>query len=134
MAEDSEAPGWPGITPRWTSSATSGMGTALGPASRVWFAISHGILNEIYYSRVDLACTRDMGLIVTDGREFFSEEKRDAKSEVECLADGVPAYRLVNTYVQGRYRIEKEEDRIRPSPQRKLLNTSNLQPKLQTSV
>ena len=54
------APGWPGIAPRWTSSAKSGVGTALGAASRVWFTLSHGILNEIYFPQVDTACTRDL--------------------------------------------------------------------------
>jgi hypothetical protein len=49
------APGWPGIPARWTSSAKSGVGTALGTGSRVWFTLSHGILNEIYYPRVDSA-------------------------------------------------------------------------------
>ncbi len=48
------------------------------------------------------------GLIVTDGRGFFSEEKRDARSAQEWIEPGVPAYRLVNTCLQGRYRIEKE--------------------------
>ena len=43
------APGWPGISPRWTSSAKSGVGTALNLHSRVWFTLSHGILNEVYY-------------------------------------------------------------------------------------
>jgi glucoamylase len=103
-----DAPGWPGIVSRWTSSAKSGVGTALLPNSRVWFTVSHGILNEIYYPRVDQACTRDMGLIVTDGRDFFSEEKRHTRHEIACLAAGVPAYRLVNTCVNGRYRVEKE--------------------------
>ncbi len=98
----------PGIPPRWTSSAKSGVGTALSAASRVWFTLSHGILNEVYYPRVDQACTRDMGLLVTDGQDFFSEEKRHANHEVEYLAEGVPAYRLINTCRQGRYRIEKE--------------------------
>lgn len=102
------APGWPGSTPRWTSSAKSGVGTALSFASHVWFTLSHGILNEIYWPREDQACTRDMGLIVTDGREFFSEEKRHADSRTTSLAPGVPAYRLVNTCRQGCYRIEKE--------------------------
>ena len=55
------APGWPGIPPRWTSSAKSGLGTAVSRDSRVWFTLSHGILNEIYYPRVDHACTRDLG-------------------------------------------------------------------------
>jgi len=102
------APGWPGIEPRWTSSAKSGVGTSLSPASRVWFTVSHGILDEIYYPRVDQACTRDLGLIVTDGKDFFSEEKRDTRHEVSYLAPGCPAYRLVNTDRGGRYKIEKE--------------------------
>ena len=42
------APGWPGIPPRWTSSAKTGLGTAVSRDSRVWFTLSHGILNEIY--------------------------------------------------------------------------------------
>ena len=72
-----EAPGRPGIEPRWTSSAKSGVGAAAGTGSRVWFTVSHGILDEIYWPEVDRACIRDMGFIVTDGKEFFSEEKRD---------------------------------------------------------
>src|SRR5256886_12991826 len=102
------APGWPGIPPRWTSSAKTGIGTALNLSSRVWFTLSHGILNEIYFPRVDMACTRDLGLIVTDGASFFSEEKRDCKFEIVPVEPGVPAFRLVNTEVGGKYRIEKE--------------------------
>jgi glucoamylase len=102
------APGWPGISPRWTSSVKNGVGTAMGAASKVWFTISHGILNEIYYPRVDSACTRDLGLIVTDGASYFSEEKRDAQSDVSLLAPGVPAFHLRNTARDGRYVIEKD--------------------------
>src|ERR1044071_831367 len=107
---DSEmsAPGWPGIPPRWTSSAKSGLGTAVSRDSRVWFTLSHGILNEIYYPRVDNACTRDLGFIVTDGDTYFSEEKRDAHHETWQLEAGVPCYRVRNTANDGRYRIEKE--------------------------
>ena len=91
------APGWPGIPPRWTSSAKSGVGTALGAESRVWFTTSHGIVDEIYYPSVDRACTRDLGLIVTDGLGFFSEEKRDARSATSPISPGVPAFRIRNT-------------------------------------
>jgi glucoamylase len=96
------------MEPRWTSSAKSGVGTAIGASSRVWFTISHGILDEIYFPRVDSACTRDLGLLVTDGGSYFSEEKRDARSEVTRLAEGVPAFHLRNTAADGRYRIEKD--------------------------
>jgi glucoamylase len=74
----------------------------------VWFTLSHGILNEVYYPRVDQACLRDLGLIVTDGHTFFSEEKRDAASVTTWVEPGVPAFRLTNTCRSGRYRIEKE--------------------------
>ena len=39
------AAGWPGLDPRWTSSAKSGVGTAYDSRSRVWFTISHGIID-----------------------------------------------------------------------------------------
>jgi glucoamylase len=102
------APGWPGVPARWTSSAKSGIGTSVSRDSRVWFTLSHGILNEIYYPRVDHACTRDLGFIVTDGEAYFSEEKRDARSETVQVSSGIPAYRVHNTAADGRYRIEKE--------------------------
>ncbi len=102
------APGWPGIPPRWTSSAKSGVGTALNQHSKVWFTLSHGILNEVYFPRVDQACTRDFGFIVTDGHSYFSEEKRHCTFENKAFEPGVPAYELVNTENEGRYRIHKE--------------------------
>ena len=114
-AAQAVAQGAPGIAARWTSSAKSGVGTALSPACRIWFTISHGILNEVYYPRVDHACTRDLGLIVCGPAGYFSEEKRHAEHAVALFADGVPAYRLTNTASDGAYRIEK---RILVDPER----------------
>lgn len=108
MHQERYAPGWPGMPPRWTSSAKVGVGAAIQATSHVWFTLSHGILDEVYYPRADQACTRDLGLIVTDGEEFFCEEKRHTNSEVSYLAEGVPAYRLINTDRESRFRIEKE--------------------------
>ncbi len=111
-------PGAPGLSPRWTSSAKSGVGTAMTAASRIWFTISHGILNEIYYPRVDMACTRDIGFLVTGPDGYFSEEKRDAVHEVAMVEEGTPAFRLTNTSHDGRYRITK---RILTDPHREAL-------------
>jgi glucoamylase len=108
MPNKQPAPGAPGIPARWTSSAKSGVGTALSVQSRVWFTISHGIINEIYYPRLDYACTRDLGLIVTAPEDkYFSEEKRDTRSTISAVGEGVPAFSLVNECIAGRYRIEK---------------------------
>jgi glucoamylase len=101
------APGAPGIPARWTSSVKTGVGTAPTVRSSLWFTLSHGIVNEIYYPRVDYACTRDFGLIVTNGTDYFAEEKRDTRSAVHQIAGGVPAFALVNTAIDGRFRIDK---------------------------
>lgn len=42
------------------------------------------------------------------GRDYFSEEKRHAHFAASNRLEEVPAYRLVNTCKQGRYRVEKE--------------------------
>ncbi len=102
------APGWPGAAPRWTSSAKKGLGTDIGNKSRVWFTLNQGIFNEIYYPHIDQACVRDLELIVTDGSEFFSEEKRDTDSKIHWLGAGIPAFKLSNTCRENRYRLEKE--------------------------
>lgn len=102
-----QAPGAPGTEARWTSSAKSGVGTALTTNSRIWFTVSHGIVNEVYCPRVDAACTRDFGLIVTDGRDYFSEEKRHTQHEIRMIECGVPTFELTNTAMDGRYRIHK---------------------------
>jgi glucoamylase len=106
-SQHTDAPGQPGIPARWTSSAKCGVGTSLCGTSRVWFTLSHGILNEIYYPRIDQACVRDMGLLVSDGVDFFSEEKRQAKFEIKMLSEGVPVFELINTCLEDRYRIHK---------------------------
>src|SRR5580692_1178937 len=101
------APGAPGGESRWTSSAKSGVGTSVNAESQIWFTLSHGIVNEVYSPRLDQANIRDLGLIVTDGRDFFSEEKRHTNSDTQMIAPGVPAYNLANTCKQQRYRIHK---------------------------
>ncbi len=107
MNEGRSAPGSPGIAARWTSSAKNGIGTAIQPTSRVWFTHSHGVLNEVYYPDVDHACIRDMELLITNGHDFFSEEKRDIQTELLPGEPGVPVYRLLNTCLRNRYRLEK---------------------------
>ncbi len=108
MTGAKHAPGHPGIEPRWTSSAKSAVGTALTPERHVWFTVSHGILDEVYWPRIDQACIRDMGLLVTGPEGFVSEEKRDARSVVRGMEGGVPLCRVVNTCTAGRYRIDKD--------------------------
>jgi glucoamylase len=103
----SQPPGKPGISPRWTTSAKTGVGTSASAESDVWFTTSHGIIDEIYYPTLDRANTRDFGFMVSNGVDLFVEEKRGTLQKIEPLAQGVPGYRLTNTDRNGRFRITK---------------------------
>jgi glucoamylase len=105
--ENSAAFGAPGIEPRWTSSAKEGVGTAYHTSCRLWFTLSHGIINEIYYPRVDQPNTRDFQFLISDGETFCHEEKRDLDHLVEYPERDCPLYRLTNSERQGRYRLVK---------------------------
>ncbi|HEX7101376.1 MAG TPA: hypothetical protein VF201_01910, partial [Nitrolancea sp.] len=89
------APGAPGIYPAWTSSAKDGVSASLG-GSRVWLTIGRGILNEVYWPRVDSPQIRDLGFIVADGKGYWSEVKRDSEYELITPQAGVPAYSAIH--------------------------------------
>ncbi|MGP0057131.1 MAG: glycoside hydrolase family 15 protein [Steroidobacteraceae bacterium] len=91
------APGAPGIPPTWCSSAKDMVGCSLG-MSRLWFTIGGGIVNEVYYPRVDIPQIRDLGFLVADGKGFWLEVKRLWQYSVELLAPGIPAVRVVHRH------------------------------------
>jgi glucoamylase len=92
-----KAPGAPGISPTWCSSAKEMVGCSLG-SSRIWFTIGGGIVNEVYSPRVDLPQIRDLGFIVADGRDFWVEVKRLRRHTVTLAADGTPAVTIVHAH------------------------------------
>lgn len=100
--------GAPGIEPRWTSSAKDGIGTAYHSASCVWFTLSHGIINEIYFPHVDSPNTRDLQFLITDGETFCHEERRDLEHKTEYPEKNALFYRLTNSDREGRYHLVKE--------------------------
>lgn len=101
------APGKPGIEPRWTSSHKDGVGTAIDGVSRIWFTLSHGIVNEVYYPRVDQANLRDCQFLILSRDGQFWEEKRDLDHRIELVDGRAPAYHLLNTERTGRFQIDK---------------------------
>ena len=107
LPDNSVAFGAPGIAPRWTSSAKEGLGTAYHTSCRLWFTLSHGIVNEIYYPHVDQPNTRDFQFLISDGETFCHEEKRDLDHKIEYPERDCPFYRLTNLERNGRYRLVK---------------------------
>ena len=108
-------PGAPGTTPAWTSSAKDMVGCGLGP-SRLWFTLGFGIVNEVYYPRVDIPQIRDLGFIVAGPGGFWSEVKRNQNYTLRLLAPGVPSVAVVHEH--ARYTLHL---RITPDPRRDVL-------------
>jgi len=110
-----EAPGAPGLPPNWCSGRKQAVGNTLGPA-RVWFTLGHGILNEIFYPRIDIPQVRDLGFIVTDSAGFWVEVKRLDDCRIELVEPGIAAYRIVHRH--PRFTLTQ---RIVPEPNRDVL-------------
>ena len=108
LDDDGAAFGGPGLEPRWTSSRKDAVSTAYSAASRVWFTVSHGTLNEIYYPYIDRPQTRDMELLFTDGETFFHEEKRDFDYDFHYIHPESLAVRVKASELNGRYTVTKE--------------------------
>lgn len=100
--------GRPGIEPRWTGSAKDGVGTAYSTSSRIWYTLSLGIVNEVYYPTIDRPQLRDLQYLITDGKTFFHDERRHLDSQTTALSDHALGFRIVNTDREDRYRITKE--------------------------
>lgn len=113
--QQDDAPGGPGIDPTWTSSNKDLVGTSLG-SGRLWFTLGFGIVNEIYYPRVDIPQIRDLGFIVADGKGFWCEIKRIDNYELRLPSAGIPAPTIVHRHERFELGL-----RIAPDPQRDVL-------------
>lgn len=101
------APGAPGGPPRWAHGMKTAAGTSRSDTSLVWFTIGRGVLNEVFFPRIDSPCIRDACFIVTATDGFFSDEREDTDHTVTWLDDGIPAFHVVTTCKSGRYQFEK---------------------------
>ncbi len=102
--------GQPGIAPTWSPASKDGVGTAYSQSSRVWFTLAMGILTEIYYPTIDRPQIRDAQFLISDGKTFFHEEKRDLgmTAKIEHLQTEALGYRISSADPKGRYSLVKE--------------------------
>lgn len=103
-----DAPGYPGLEPRWTTGAKDAIGTAVQSASSIWFTLAHGIVTEVYFPSVDTASVRDNQLLVVSDDGGFWEEKRDLTHTIRYQDPEALAFILENQEPGGRFRIVKE--------------------------
>jgi len=105
--QQNPAPGGPGIPPRWTRGAKDAVGTAYSTSSRVWYTISGGALTEVYYPTIDHPQLRDLQYLITDGENFFHDERRNLTTQLDCIEEAALGFEIVNTEPQKRYCIRK---------------------------
>jgi glucoamylase len=115
MDKTESAPGHPGLSPNWTNSAKEMVGCGLG-SSRLWYTLSRGVINEIYYPRIDVPQIRDMGFIVAGSRGFWTEVKALGSHKLKFAGSGIPAVEV--SHHHARFRLDL---RICPDPERDVL-------------
>lgn len=99
-----DAPGAPGISPTWTSSAKDAVTTGLG-SSRLWVTLGHGIVNEVYWPSTGQPQIRDLGFIVA-GPGGWYEVKRVRTYTMSKPKAYIPLPRIVHE--DDAYRLELE--------------------------
>lgn len=105
------APGSPGSSPTWASSAKDLVGTALD-ASRVWFTIGYGILNEVFWPTCSQPQIRDLGFIVA-GEDFWCEVKREHHYRISTPNPAIPLPRVLHEHARYKLKLEFLSDPLR---------------------
>ncbi len=105
------APGAPGISPTWTTSAKDLVCTSLG-SSRVWFSVGYGILNEVFWPNCSAPQIRDLGFIVA-GNGGWWEVKRQHAYSLETPAPDIPLPLIVHEHEKFRLELEFLIDPLR---------------------
>ena len=101
------ASGGPGIEPRWTRGAKTAVGTAYSTSSRVWYTLDQGGVTEIYYPTIDSPQIRDLQFLVSDGKTFFHDERRNFVGQIDCVSQSALGFIVNNQEKDGRYSIQK---------------------------
>lgn len=103
-----EAPGSPGIEPRWARGDKDGVGTAYTPASKIWFTLWNGIITEVYYPYVDKPQISQLLLTYTDGSSFCHDEIHGMIPRIETLGKMSMGYRVICEEQNDRFTLVKE--------------------------
>ena len=91
---------------RWPTAAKDGFGTAVTPASKVWFTLANGVMTEVFYPTIDAPKIKTLELNVhTDGH--VETELHDTIHRTEAPNSAALTFRQINTANSGQYTITK---------------------------
>lgn len=81
--------------------------SSTAPISKVWFTAAQGVLTEVYWPTIDTPQVKDSQFLITDGKTFFFEERRNSQTDVKWIGSGIPAFKITNRDPAGRFSIER---------------------------
>ncbi len=101
------APGAPGANATWNESNVTGFADSLGSASKVWYTLGDGELENVFYPETDTPDTFGLQYIVTDGSSFASTETANTTHTISLVDPTSLVWQQVNTATNGDFKITK---------------------------
>lgn len=101
------APGSPGSNATWNEASVTGFADSLGTASKVWYTLGNGELENAFYPQTDTPDTSGLQYVVTDGSTFTETETTGMKHATSLLNNSSLVWRQVNTADNGDFTITK---------------------------
>lgn len=101
------APGSPGANATWNESNLQGFADSLGSASKVWYSLGDGELENVFYPETDTPSTFGLQYIVTDGSTFTDTETGSTTHAISLVDPTSLVWQQVNTATSGDYKITK---------------------------
>ena len=101
------APGAPGANATWNESNLQGFADSLGSASKVYYTLGNGELENVFYPQTDTPSTFGLQYIVTDGSTFTGTETADTTHAISLADPTSLVWQQVNTATNGDFTITK---------------------------
>ncbi len=101
------APGAPGANATWNEANLSGFADSLGSASKIWYTLGDGELENVLYPQTDTPDTFGLQYYVTDGSTFTSTETANTSHTISLADSTSLVWQQVNTATNGDFKITK---------------------------
>ncbi|HUD39504.1 MAG TPA: glycoside hydrolase family 15 protein, partial [Streptosporangiaceae bacterium] len=101
------APGAPGANATWNESNLQAFADSLGSASKVWYTLGDGELENVFYPETDTPDTFGLQYIVTDGSSFTDTETANTTHSISLIDPTSLVWQQVNRATNGDFTITK---------------------------
>ena len=101
------APGAPGSNATWDESQVTGFADSLGAASKVWYTLGNGELENVFYPETDTPDTFGLQYVVTNGSSFASTETTGTSHTITLADPNALVWQQVNKATNGDFTITK---------------------------